>query len=411
MRTGAGDAPRAPRAASAALLVAAFAGACGQSTRAPSVETRGGEGSAASASAAATAPEGGAPPGEPASAPAASGATASVDHELSDVTAIGISRGLACAVRVDGSVWCWSDRCDPQPLVARRVTPAGFPPAADIAMGPCFSCARTGAGAVSCWDDQGAPPVVDAIALPGAAAKVVVAQRAGFARLDDGRVLTWGATEAGFTRASATDLRQPPNIGAGWKGECHGKSDTTEWWGGCQQDEHGAVRCQGSGGSVGGMSTRQLPVSDDRWRAVPWLSGATDLGADDHCAWGLVAPDRVRRDCVYGDFWTDEECPANDGCPITKKSTYQTTGSSFFRIQSEYPFPGIKRLVDQFVGLDGSGQCLAFDGHRLVPAMAGRYRDVVAGERALYGLRADGKVRQLCDASKGEGEPVLARAP
>jgi hypothetical protein len=383
-----GPARLRPKAAPVAVIVAALLGACTRATRMPSVDASGGAASAASASVA-TAP----------------------DAELTDVTALGASGDLVCGLLANGSVWCWTGSCDQQPSVAQRMTPPGFAPAADVTVGPCFSCARMRAGAVACWDDGGAPAVVDAIPLPGSVAKVVVAPQAAFARLEDGRILTWTATEAGFTRASATDLRQLPNVGVGWRGSCHRKSTDADWWEACQKDEHGAVRCQGSGGSAGGMNTTFLKVSDAHWRAVPWLSGATDVGADQWCGWGLIAPDLVRRDCVYGVLAGDWACPEMDACPISKKWTYDTADYRFLRVLSEYRFPGIRRLVDDFVGLDDSGQCLRFDGHRLVPAATGRYLDMVyAG--AFYGLRTDGKVRQFCGRfPEGDGTPVLARAP
>lgn len=374
--------------ARATALVAVLLGACTRTAPSPSVDTSGRAPNAAHAVVAA-------PP----------------ELELSDVTALGASGDVVCGLRVDGSVWCWTGRCDQEPTLAQRVTPPSFAPAAEVVVGPCFSCIRTRAGTVACWDDGGAPPVIDAIPLPGSVAKVVVAPRAAFARLEDDRILTWTATEAGFTRASATDLRQLPILGAGWSGSCHGKSDDTEWWGACQKDGSGAVRCQGSGSSAGGMNTTFLKVSDAHWRGVPWLSGATDLGADAQCGWGLVAPDLVRRDCVYGELVNDSACPEPDACPISKKWTYDTADSRFLRVLSEYRFPNIRRLVDDFVGLDESGQCLRFDGHRLVPAATGRYLDMVSAG-AFYGLRTEGKVRQFCGSyPEGEGIPVRAHAP
>ena len=70
----------------------------------------------------------------------------------------------ACAVTMDGSVWCWGQRsaldpvdavgCDPQPCGGRPSRLLGVPPAVQVAAGTTGTCALLRDGALFCWGLQ-----------------------------------------------------------------------------------------------------------------------------------------------------------------------------------------------------------------------------------------------------------------
>jgi alpha-tubulin suppressor-like RCC1 family protein len=85
--------------------------------------------------------------------------------QVSTITdAIDVAAGyrFACALRADGTVWCWGDNIEGQlgdGTTAMRTTPVqvmGVSNAVQIALGTTHGCARLSSGAVRCWG--GAPP-------------------------------------------------------------------------------------------------------------------------------------------------------------------------------------------------------------------------------------------------------------
>lgn len=326
--------------------------------------------------------------------------------ELTDVVSIGATlRGhVACALRGDGSVWCWAaPPCTkgdaPPPTVASRVAFDAKASAVQIATGPEFSCARLLTGAVWCWGDAGLrdtqPGASTHVApyevmIPGPATDLTVGQRGpigAFAQLGDGSVIAW--TTGTIDHPFSTDPR------ARVRGE---------WNGVCEQDEHGAVRCRGT--SEGAGSQGRGALSDPQWRAVPGLANARDLGADDFCGWGIVEGNVVRQDCVYGDC-----CVPYFACPelVTSRRDYTSGHDRFHRVTLEYRFPFVRRLVTADVGLDDDGVCRHFDGQQIVITSEGPYADMAGGPDAYEGLRADHRVRRFCGAfPEGDGMPVLA---
>jgi hypothetical protein len=343
------------------------------------------------------------------------------------VVAASATATVACAMRTDGIICCWdTDVC--HPLRSRRgggdidvheIGPRDLR-AVELAVGESLSCARTGGGALYCWNDEKARnESLDATRLevpePAIAMRLVPAFSEGpywnggedtpsrvFARLRGGRIVEWssfdGTTTA--TEGRSTTLKDIPVV-AGW-------GDSR-----CEQDPKGRVRCRGSGeqrNMRAGLSPRTPQnISDHDWRAVPSLMGARDLGASSFCAWGFVG-EMVREDCVYGPGADDQVACRDPGrrCTGWTKSSYVSRGIVYQRESREYRFPRIKRLVTFDVGLDMDGHAYHFDGRTLSPTGGVTFLDIVGDKEHFTGLTTGGEVRQFCTEFLGDDYAVVS---
>jgi hypothetical protein len=77
---------------------------------------------------------------------------------LTGATRVGVGGFGACAVRDDGSVWCWDverwnrGRPSQDPVAAIQVP--GVDHATDVALGATFACALRDDGSVRCWGEN-----------------------------------------------------------------------------------------------------------------------------------------------------------------------------------------------------------------------------------------------------------------
>lgn len=185
--------------------------------------------------------------------------------------AVQISAGQyhTCALKADGSVWCWG-RNDFGQLGhsgtgggADSLTPilvdSFLPPddqVAEIALGGDRTCARSTKGAVRCWgslvtidggDGGGSPDASAVQSLAATAVELDVGDYHGCARLATGSVYCWGGNEYGqlgqggnvpSTKAEHVDLPMLQDVTQITAGRYHS----------CARDANGSLYCWGNDG-------------------------------------------------------------------------------------------------------------------------------------------------------------------
>jgi alpha-tubulin suppressor-like RCC1 family protein len=178
------------------------------------------------------------------------------------VIAVAAGAAHACALRADGSVWCWGKNDQGQlgrGEIASEVFPAGavggLGDVREIAASASTTCARRGEGSVWCWGDGGQGRLGSGDTLDRATAAPVLGGLA-------------GATQVAVGASHA-----------------------------CALDSSGVVRCWGSRQAVGdgGDQNRLTPVVVAKLGGVrqlvlgggPTMSHSCALGADGHVhCWG-----------------------------------------------------------------------------------------------------------------------------
>ncbi|WP_313917355.1 hypothetical protein [Tahibacter sp.] len=145
------------------------------------------------------------------------GAGTAIDHTgarfvqglQNGVSSVAIGENHGCAVRTDGTVWCWGDNAQgqigDQTTIARpiAVQTVGIVDAVQIVSGPYFSCARTVGGGVWCWgqntDGQlgngsttNSAQAVIPVGLAGGVIDLSAGDRHACAVCNDGTVRCWG---------------------------------------------------------------------------------------------------------------------------------------------------------------------------------------------------------------------------
>lgn len=169
------------------------------------------------------------------------------------VTGLAVGDRFGCALRADGSVWCWGsnglgqlgtgDVFDAMP--ASRARPIGIGGAvAEIAAGSAFACARTVAGQVTCWGDNSAGQIAGStlpkeskpFAVADGAIGLAVAGSHGCVVLQDQSVSCWGhggAEPAGLgpTQVTASGISGATAIAAGPRSACAIVGDHVRCWG------------------------------------------------------------------------------------------------------------------------------------------------------------------------------------
>jgi alpha-tubulin suppressor-like RCC1 family protein len=136
----------------------------------------------------------------------------------------------ACALKNDGSVWCWGDNSYGQVgdgTSVKRLTPvqvSGIDGAVAIDAGLSHTCALTAAGAVYCWGRNERGEIGDGstdnrntavavVGLDAGVAAIALGQAYSCALLQDGGVRCWGYNNVGqIGDASTTDRHVPTAI-------------------------------------------------------------------------------------------------------------------------------------------------------------------------------------------------------
>ncbi|MFM2070682.1 MAG: hypothetical protein RLZZ623_945, partial [Actinomycetota bacterium] len=131
-----------------------------------------------------------------ASAPAPAGCTGRYVAPVSDLPTLSLTAATACAVKIDGAVWCWQMGGNTQDIGAAAPV-AGLSSAVQVATG-IDTCARRGNGSVACSQYAFVPPgyTTREIPLPSAAVDVAVSWRLDCALTATAEVLCWSGTSA-----------------------------------------------------------------------------------------------------------------------------------------------------------------------------------------------------------------------
>lgn len=138
---------------------------------------------------------------------------------LTDIRQVGVGADHACALRGNGTVWCWGESIYGQLSVASvgnhapsPVQIPGVTTATQLTTGKYHTCVRTAAGGVQCWGNNtpygqtGGGPTTSLVTLPLTGVSEV---RAGglhtCARLSDGTVRCWGWNKFGQSGGVPSD--------------------------------------------------------------------------------------------------------------------------------------------------------------------------------------------------------------
>jgi alpha-tubulin suppressor-like RCC1 family protein len=132
-----------------------------------------------------------------------SNATAAVIAGFTNVSQLAAGYNTACAIKSDGTVWCWGRRYTPTPTQV-----AGLANVAQLAVGSSHICARRGDNSIVCFGDNSGGQLGDGtttartglVTPMGLTSVSTVA--AGWAhtcarRATDGRILCWGGNSNG----------------------------------------------------------------------------------------------------------------------------------------------------------------------------------------------------------------------
>lgn len=237
---------------------------------------------------------------------------------LSDVRQVATGNGSTCALRGDGSVWCWglndggqlgngSSAVAPSPTPARVDLPA----ARQVAMGAFHACALLTDGTVRCWglnrfgqvglavassprqcdpgtgDTVGCVPTPTAVAGLSGVSQISLGRHHSCARLADGTLRCWGLNDSAQLGLGRLDPDTAPQVspasvaGTGVAEVASGGSHT------CYRGTDGTVHCWGWGdlGQLGGATlatctTVSRPVQCAQSPgAVPGLTGVSAIAA------------------------------------------------------------------------------------------------------------------------------------
>jgi cysteine-rich repeat protein len=230
---------------------------------------------------------------------------------LGDVAAVTSGEQFNCAIRANGSVWCWGDNLEdqmgPQSLpnidVPTPLEVTGLPPVVELQAGDDHVCVIDGVGQVWCWGDndnrqlgQGGTGTTDSptpltVALPGglAAIDLGLGQDHACAVLEDNTVACWGDDDNGQLGdgAAGTDNGVATLVpGLAVINDVEGGEDHT-----CALDDLGQVWCWGdnSDGQLGIGTTIDNP--NPQLIALPSAAQAIALG--DRFACALLVTDAV----------------------------------------------------------------------------------------------------------------------
>jgi cysteine-rich repeat protein len=293
---------------------------------------------------------------------------------LDDVVASTSGEDFHCAIRANGSVWCWGDNIEeqigPQAVdgvdVATPLEVTGLPPVVELQAGDDFACAIDAAGQVWCWGDndnrqlgQGGTSTIDsptpvAVALPGglAAIDLGLGQDNVCVVLEDNTVACWGDDDNGQLGdgTSGTDNGVATLVpGLAVINDVEGGEDTM-----CALDDLGQLWCWGDNvdGQLGIGST--LDNDMPQLVALPLAAQAIALGDQYSCA--VLVTDEVY-------CWGE----AND---------FQLASGDLVSLLVPAPVMGLPAMDVVHIAAGGRGMCV----------LSG------AGERWCWGYSEDGQL-------------------
>lgn len=235
---------------------------------------------------------------------------------LADVRQVATGNGTTCALRGDGSVWCWglndsgelgkgTASLTPSPTPAR----VNLPPARQVALGAFHACALLMDGTVRCWGsnrfaqlglavassparcnaglDEPVPCAMTPVAVAGLSgvAQLSLGRHHSCARLADASLRCWGLNDSAQLGLGRIDADSAPQVtpaavtGADAAEVAAGGSHT------CARGADGSLRCWGWGdlGQLGGASTASCDTPSgpvqcaQRPAAVPGLAGVSSV--------------------------------------------------------------------------------------------------------------------------------------
>jgi alpha-tubulin suppressor-like RCC1 family protein len=149
-----------------------------------------------------------------------------VDLGFSGATKLALGADRSCALREDGTVWCWGNSGGTKVYLPRQVP--GLAGIVDLALGRAHSCAKTADRALLCWGEgtrgQLGRPVADpcprgtgqcdprptAVPILGAVEKVAAGGDTTCVLLAAGGVRCFGANDAGQLGDGSTEDRSVP---------------------------------------------------------------------------------------------------------------------------------------------------------------------------------------------------------
>ncbi len=239
---------------------------------------------------------------------------------IADATAIAAGIRFSCAVRSDGSVWCWGEDPGSDSSSAVPWQVPGIDDATDVTAGGAFACALRSGGGIACWGNGQAGQLGNGVfennsGVPAAQAVVgidnAVAVSAGWAHacalLADGTVQCWGANGDGAnvygslgdgssdvrrsTPAPVVGLDSAVAISAGGWTACAIRADGTVWcWGYGEQGDLGDGNGTNSSTpvQVTGIDDARLLAVGDFHGCVTRSDGSTWCWGD--TAWGSDPP-------------------------------------------------------------------------------------------------------------------------
>lgn len=248
---------------------------------------------------------------------------------LTSVTTLSVFRDFSCAVRSDGTAWCWGQNDKGQlgngtntdsvtPVQVVGAGGAGFlSGVVSVAAGEKQACARTTAGAVWCWGENNQGQLGDGTRTNRSTPAPVhgpegVGFLAGVASLDaghdhlcavrsDGTLWCWGDNADGKLGDGTTTDRDTPVqvLGAGGSGSL---TNVTEVDGGerhtCAVRTDGTVWCWGKNdhGQLGNADTTDVPtpVQVRGIGGAGFLAGAVRLGLGRNSSCAIVSDATVR---------------------------------------------------------------------------------------------------------------------
>ena len=177
---------------------------------------------------------------------------------IDDATAIAAGIRFSCAVRSDGTVWCWGEDPGNGPSTAVPVQVPNINDATSVVAGGAFACALRSGGAVACWGVG-----------------------------DLGQLGNGSFGSGGPTPQAVVGIDDATQIAAGWNHACALRSDHSLWcWGGNGDGATGYGQL--GDGTLDNSSTPVQVVGLDNVSAVAaggWSTCATPADGTAWC-WG-----------------------------------------------------------------------------------------------------------------------------